>query len=105
MNESNGPKLSVRGEARTTVAPDFGSVHTVINLVRASKAEALRDAAATIEGLLADLSSIGAVATTLDADRRPLDWLVQAVTTSPEYDHDKMTGSHGPTGRVNVMAS
>ncbi len=54
---------------------------------------------ATMTGILADLARLGGVTLTTETTRAPLTWSAQSIRTQAEYDHDKITGAHGPTGR------
>jgi len=105
MSDPSGPLLSVRGEARLTVAPDCVILAGVIESSRGSKAEALRAAAASLDGLTADLASLGGVALGVGTQRRPLTWSAQSATTHVERDHDKKTGRYEPTGQVTAMVA
>jgi uncharacterized protein YggE len=105
MSDPSGPLLSVRGEARLTVAPDCVLLAGVIESSRDSKAEALRAASASLDGLTADLAALGGVALGAATQRRPLTWSAQSATTYAERDHNKKTGRHEPTGQVIAMVS
>jgi hypothetical protein len=105
MSDPSGPLLSVRGEARLTVAPDCVLLAGAIESSRDSKAEALRAASASLDGLTADLAALGGVALGAATQRRPLTWSAQSATTYAERDHNKKTGRHEPTGQVIAMVS
>ncbi len=62
MGDPAGLLLSVRGEARRMVPPDCAVVTAGIACLRGSKAEAVRAAAAELDGLTADLAATAAVA-------------------------------------------
>ena len=100
MSDPAGPLLSVRGDARKMVAPDYAILAATITSSRDSKAEALRAAASGLERLTADLAALGAVALTPETERRPLTWSAQSATTRPEHAHDEVTGRYEPTGKV-----
>ena len=65
MSDAADMLLSVRGEARQTVPPDSATIAATIAVPRGSKADALREAAAGLESLTADLAGQGSAA--LDA--------------------------------------
>lgn len=92
--------LSVRGEARVTVAPDFGVLNGVLRATQDTKAEALEVAAAGLSQLTSELGSLGGVPLTVGAERRPLSWSAYSATTEAEHEHDEQTGHYGPTGRI-----
>jgi uncharacterized protein len=100
MSDPAGLLVSVRGEARRMVAPDYASVAVTIASSRGSKPEAVRAAAAGLDSLTADLATRGGVALDADTGRRPLTWSAQSVTTYVERAHDKKTGLSEPTGQV-----
>ena len=70
MSETAGLLLSVRGEARREVAPDHARVEVTVAASRGSKAEAVRAAAAGLDGLTADLTALGGVALEAGTGRR-----------------------------------
>jgi uncharacterized protein len=94
--------LSVRGEARRMVPPDYASIAVTIASSRGSKAEAVRAAAAGLDSLTADLAARGGVALDAGTGRRPLTWSARSVTTYVERVHDKKTGRSEPTGMVTA---
>ena len=59
MSDPAGVLLSVRGEARQMVSPDYATVAATIAASRGSKAEAVRAAAASLDSLTADLRAHG----------------------------------------------
>jgi uncharacterized protein YggE len=97
--------LSVRGEARQMVSPDYAMVAAAIQATRGSKAEAVRAAAAGLDGLTADLAAHGGVALDAGTGRRPLTWSAQSATTQEEHAHDNQTGRFEPTGRVTAVVA
>ena len=105
MSDPGGLLLSVRGEARRMVAPDYASVAATIASSRGSKPEAVRAAAAGLDSLTADLAARGGVALDADTGRRPLTWSAQSVTTYVERLHDKETGRSEPTGQVTAAVA
>lgn len=100
MSEAAGVLLSVRGEARRMVAPDYAQVDVTIAVSRGSKAEAARAAAEGLDGLTADLAALGGVALEAGTGRRPLTWSAQSMATYAERAHDKDSGQYQPTGQV-----
>ena len=99
--------LSVHGQARRMVAPDQASISCAVSNV----ADTPGAARAAISGVLAEvtgeLAALGGQPLTPETARSPLTWSVQSLSIQEEYDHDKVTGRHGPTGRhyasVTVM--
>ena len=100
MSDQAGLLLSVRGEARRSVPPDSAIVMATIDCSRGSKPEAVRAAAAELDGLTADLAAQGAVALEPGTGRHPLTWSAQSATTHVERSYDDKTGRHQPTGQV-----
>jgi uncharacterized protein YggE len=100
MSETGTALLSVRGEARATVAPDFGILNGVLRATQDTKPEALEVAAAGVSQLTSELGSLGGVPLTVGSERRPLTWSVYSTTTEVEHEHDEQTGRYGPTGRI-----
>jgi uncharacterized protein len=100
MSEPATALLSVRGEARATVAPDFGVLNGVLKATQATKPEALQVAAAGLSQLTSELGSLGGVQLTVGSERSPLSWSAYSATTEVEHEHDEQTGRYGPTGRI-----
>ena len=94
--------LSVRGEARQMVPPDYAAVAATITASRGSKAEAVRAVAASLDSLTADLAAHGGVPLDADTERRPLTWSAQSATTYPERAHNDTTGRYELTGQVTA---
>jgi uncharacterized protein YggE len=92
--------LSVRGEARVTVAPDFVVLNGVLRATQNTKAEALEVAAAGLSQLTSELGSLGGVPLTVGSQRQPLTWSAYSATTEVEHEHDEQAGRYGPTGRI-----
>jgi hypothetical protein len=92
--------LSVRGEARVTVAPDFVVLSGVLRATQDTKAEALEVAAAGLSQLTTELGSLGGVPLTVGSQRRPLAWSAYSATTEVEHEHDEQTGRYAPTGQI-----
>jgi uncharacterized protein YggE len=105
MSDPTGPLLSVRGDARQTVPPDYVILGSAIALSRDSKAAALRAAAAALDRLIAGLASLGGVVLGAGTERRPLTWSAQSATTHVERDHDEQTGRYEPTGQVTATVA
>ena len=97
--------LSVRGEARVTVAPDFVVLNGVLRATQDTKAEALEVVAAGLSQLTSELGSLGGVPLTVGSERRPLTWSAYSATTEAEHEHDEQAGRYGPTGRVIASAA
>jgi len=100
MGDPAGVLVSVRGEARRIVPPDQADAAVTVASSRESKAEAVRAAAAGLDGLTADLAAHGGVALDAGTGRRPLTWSAHSVRTHLEHAHDERTGRYEPTGRV-----
>jgi uncharacterized protein YggE len=100
MNEVAVMAVSVRGEARRTDAPDSAVLVGAIAATRQSKAEAVRAAAAALDGLTADLAGLGGVALSVDTLRQPLTWSARSAATREEHVHDERTGDYRATGMV-----
>ena len=105
MSDPVGLLLSVRGEARRMVPPDCAVVTAGIACLRGPKAEAVRAAAAELDGLTADLAAQGGVALGAGTGRRPLTWSAQSATTHAERAYDDKTGRHQLTGRVTAAVA
>ena len=99
MSDPAGLRLSVRGEARQMVPPDYALVAATIASSRGSKVEAVRVAAAELDSLTADLAARGGVALDAGTGRRPLTWSARSVATHAEHAHDENTGQYQPTGQ------
>jgi uncharacterized protein YggE len=103
MSDPADTLLSVRGEARQVVPPDYVTMTATVEVTRGSKAEAVRTAAANTGSLTADLAARGGVALEAGTERRPLTWSAQSATTNPERSHDKKSGVFELTGRVTAV--
>jgi uncharacterized protein YggE len=102
MSDPAGLLLSVQGEARRMVAPDYAIVAVTVSSSQGSKAEAVRTAAAALASLTADLAARGGVALDASTGRRPLTWSAQSVATYPERARGESTGEYEPTGQVTA---
>jgi uncharacterized protein len=100
MSDRAGLLLSVRGEARRVVAPDYAEVALTVAVSRGSKAEAARAAAAGLDALTAGLAGLGGVALDAGTGSGPLTWSAQSMTTYAERAHDPGSGEYQPTGQV-----
>jgi uncharacterized protein len=100
MSNPAGLLVSVRGEARRVVAPDYALVDVTISASRESKAEAAAAAAAGVDALTADLAALGGVALDAGTGRRPLTWSAQSMAIYAERAHDQDTGQYQLTGQV-----
>src|SRR5258708_30777526 len=105
MSDPAGLLLSVRGEARRMVPPDYADVAAAITSSRGSKAEAVRAAAAVLDSLTADLAARGGVALDADTGRRTLTWSAQSASTYAAGARDKGTGQYQPTGQVTAAGA
>ena len=81
MSDPAGLLVSVRGEARRMVPPDYALVAATIASSRGSKAEAVRAAAGGLDSLTADLAARGGAAPDAGTGRRPLTWSAQSAGT------------------------
>ena len=100
-----GPVVSVRGEARRTVAPDAVHLQGAVTESGHSKAEALRSAAEAVERLTAALRPLGGQALTVDTERAPLTWSMQSTGTHPEGEPNPQSGKWELTGRITSVVS
>jgi hypothetical protein len=100
---SNAPLLSVRGEARQTVAPDSVTLVTALNVTADTKPEALRKAAIALDALTAALRELGGTPLTAESERAAFTWSAYSATTHVEKQQDPQTGHH--TGPERVYAT
>jgi uncharacterized protein len=105
VGDPAGLLLSVRGEARRMVPPDYALVAATIASSRESKVEALRAAAAALDGLTTDLAARGGVALDAESGRHPLTWSAQSAQTYAERARDENTGQYQPTGQVTAAVA
>ena len=105
MAETGAPVLSVRGEARRTVAPDSVLLPGAITLTAGSKADALHEAAASLDLVTADLRSLGGMPLTPETERAALTWSAFSAATHAEGHHDPATGEYRLTGRVSATVA
>jgi uncharacterized protein YggE len=105
MSNSSGPDgdvptlLSVRGHARRTVEPDQAAVSCTITSVSDSPGAGLAVVSGTLAAVTGQLAELGGQPLTAETGRAQLTWSTQSLSSQPEYDHDKVTRVHGPTGR------
>lgn len=97
--------LSVRGEAQRTVAPDQATIWCSATGVAGTAAEATRIVSDVLTALTGELAGLGGQPLTTATTRAPLTWSAQSLTVQPQYDHDKVTGAHGPTGQQHASVS
>jgi uncharacterized protein len=95
-----GTFVSVRGDARQTVAPDLAVLNGRVTVTQSSKQEAVRGAAAALNALTSGLALLGGVVLTMETTRSALTWSAHSATTHPEHEPNPQTGRHQPTGRV-----
>ncbi|MCW2495003.1 hypothetical protein [Jatrophihabitans sp.] len=76
--------LSVRGEARQLVEPDFALLHCNLHAVAQSKPAVLDLLGAQQDATTAALAALGGVARSVATDRAPLTWSTRSVTSYPE---------------------
>ena len=106
MSDPADALLSVRGDARQTVAPDYVTLDsTITSSSRKSKGDALRMVASALDRLTADLASLGGVALDVETERDPLTWSARSATSHVEHDHNKKTGRYEPTGQVTATVA
>lgn len=85
--------LSVRGEARRTVAPDYVVLHGRLSAFATSKGEALAVVRTGQDGLVAALRRLGGVALAVETERSPLTWSVGSISTHDEREFDPGRGA------------
>lgn len=95
MSDPAGLLMSVRGEARRMVAPDYAEVAVTIAASRGSKAEAARAAAAAMDSLTAELGALGGAALDAGTGSGPLTWSAQSMTTYAERGRPPRSGLPG----------
>jgi uncharacterized protein len=92
--------LSVRGEARQTVAPDQVAVMGRVIAAELTKPQAMAAAAGMIDELGRTLAGLGGVALTPETIRAALTWSAHSYTTQVEREHNPETGRFEPTGKI-----
>jgi uncharacterized protein YggE len=105
MTETITALVSVRGEARVTVAADYAVMNGVLRVTQDTKPEAVAGAAAGLSRLTDDLGALGGVPLTADSRRPPLTWSAFSATTEAEHEHDEQKGRSRPTGRVSASVA
>jgi uncharacterized protein YggE len=98
-------QISVRGEARRTVPPEYATLYATIHVAGHSRTDALERVASVQDVLVARLSALGGVRLADAGNRAALTWSLSGVSTYDEHDLDKITGAHGPTGRTVADAT
>ncbi|MET3805695.1 uncharacterized protein YggE [Nakamurella sp. UYEF19] len=91
--------LSVRGEAQRATPPDEARVFLTLHRTADSRSVAVAEVQAMLSAVTSELAGLGGEILTPETARTPLTWSAQSIRTEAEYDHDKRSGSHGPTGR------
>jgi uncharacterized protein YggE len=97
--------LSVRGQAWRTVPPDQATVYCAVTDISDSPSAALTAVTGTVTAVTDRLAELGGQPLTVDTTRAALTWSVHSLSVQPEYDHDKVTRVHGPTGRHHASVS
>jgi uncharacterized protein YggE len=92
-------QVSVRGEARRTVAPDQASISCAVSATADNKQSAVDGARRGLAQVTGELAALGGDVFTVRTERAPLTWSAYSTQTHPEFDYDESTGHHGPTGR------
>jgi uncharacterized protein len=105
MTKDDSTLLSVRAEARDLVAPDYAVVDGLIEHTAGVKAEAVRSVAASLDRLLAELATLGAVPFDAAAGRRPLTWSAHSWTTREELYHDQQTMQMERSGQLTATVA
>jgi len=105
MSDPGDLLLSVRGEARKIVSPDYATVAATVASSAGSKERAVRAAAEALESLTADLETRGGIALDVSTERRPLTWSAQSVTTREEQSHNDRTGRYERTGNFTATVA
>ncbi|MBO0822268.1 MAG: SIMPL domain-containing protein [Actinobacteria bacterium] len=105
MSDQGSLLLSVRGEARQTVPPDYAVLSATLAVTRDSKAQALSASAAALDRVTAGLAALGGVTLGPDTGRQPLTWSGRSAGTHPEHRHNPETGQREPTGQVRATVS
>jgi uncharacterized protein len=97
--------LSVRGEARETVAPDRAGVESRVVAAEPTKPQAVTAAAAVLDGLTHDLGALGGQPLRPETAKSALTWSAYSMTTHVEREHDQDTGRFQPTGKIVASVS
>jgi uncharacterized protein YggE len=97
--------LSVRGQALRTVAPDQATIWCSVEAIAETPGGAAGAVNDTLTALTGELAALGGQSLTPDTALSPLTWSAQSLNVQPEYDHDKVTRAHGPTGRHHASIS
>lgn len=105
MSKESHPLLSVRAEARRSVAPDSALVLASARATGATKAAAVNELAAVQSRLTGQLTALSGVVLTAESLRAPLTWSMHGISTNREHDWDDTKGQHGPTGRLQADLS
>jgi uncharacterized protein YggE len=97
--------LSVRGEARRMVAPDYATFRCGLRGGGSSKSDALELVRQTQDAIVDALAQLGGTALTPETGRAALTWSVGTMSTHPVRKFDKGTGRSTLTGRVRANAA
>lgn len=99
MTEPSTALLSVRGEARMTVAADSATLNGRLQTTQDTKPGAVEAAAGALRELSTELGSLGGVPLTVESRNQPLTWSAYSATTELEHENDEH-GRFRLTGRV-----
>lgn len=97
--------LSVRGEARRTVAPDLAVLHGRLSAFAATKGEALAVVRAAQDELLGALRRLGGVPLAVDTELVPLTWSVGSISTHDEREFDPGRGAGRIYAAIDVAVT
>jgi uncharacterized protein YggE len=102
---SDPTTISVRGEARHVVPPDFAVLALAI-VVREADKQAALDRAGRAQTAVADLlRDQGGVTLTIESIDAPLTWATQSFTAHPDEEWDERKGRRQVGWRVHVPVS
>jgi hypothetical protein len=105
MTGDDGTLLSVQGQARDLVAPDYAVVDGLIEHTAGAKAEAVRLVAGSLDRLTAELAALGAVPFDTGTSRHPLTWTAHSWTTREELYHDQETKQMERSGQLTATVA
>lgn len=94
VSEANRVMLSVRGDARRSVAPDYAIVRTAVEATADTKAAALELVAAAQQRVIGALGALGGVPLTAESERAALTWSAHSLHSYEEHS------KQGPTNRI-----
>ena len=87
-----GVRLSVRGAASVTVAPDFGTFHASIRASMVAQAEAVAAVAVAWQELSAEMAALGGRPLAAENARNTLTWLAGSMSSYRDHEFDPKTG-------------